>query len=138
MKAMTSHWRNRPSHLAGHILAAVIVTGCATGPTPDKRVLPRDPDPRCPASLAPQVPEFTVSRAEIDKLATLAKLPVSPGHGVGALYSPVFAVVFIADDIQGWRLRHVRQWERCRAWLHRETGSPLMAWERAPASGGAS
>jgi len=113
------------------IAAFAALVACAAGPALDKRVPLREADARCPADLPalPGVPEFTISRAQIDQVAAESGLPSGSGRGVSGIYSPVLRSILFAADAQGWRLAHVRQWERCRAWLHRNTGSPLMAHE---------
>lgn len=111
------------------VAAFATLIACAQGPTPNKRFPLHDPDPRCPAELAQIVPEAVVPRAEIDRIAANHGLPAGYGRGASGLYLRLERRILIADDMQGWRLRHVQQWERCRAWLHRETGSSLMAHE---------
>lgn len=53
------------------------------------------------------------------------------GRTPNGQYSPFLKSIFIANDLTGWQYRDTLHWERCRAYLHETTGSPLFSHEKA-------
>jgi hypothetical protein len=113
------------------IAAFAALVACAAGPATTRFTPPRDPDARCPSDLSStaDVPVMRLPRVVVEEWATAGGITVTATRSINGLYVPALALILIPDDVRGWRLDHVIRWERCRVWLHRNTGSPLMAHE---------
>jgi hypothetical protein len=83
-------------------------------------------DDRCRKDLSHiTTPVFRLPRAKLVEMH-----PPRMGYTINGIYSPILKSIFIANDLTGWQYKDTLHWERCRAYLHETTGSPLFDHER--------